>query len=121
MSNQRDRLSKYWKSEDIAPGAFVNLTIDRVVAEEVGVTKDMKDVMYFREMPKGLVLNKSNRLTLIMLYGDYDEKWIGKPLTLYTCDTRTPTGIGRGMRILEKGQATFKGLPSEAEAFMYGA
>jgi len=121
LANQREKLSKYFKAEDIAPGAFVHLTIDRVSNEEVGITKEMKDVIYFREIPKGLVINKSNRLTLIMLYGDYDEKWVGKPITLYTCDTRTPTGLGRGMRILERGQASFKGLPADAEAFMYGA
>jgi hypothetical protein len=120
MGNQRDKLDKFFKGADIVPGAFVNLTIANVASEELGLKKELKDVVYFRETPKGLVMNKGHRTTLIMLFGDFDEQWVGKRVTLYSCDTRSPTGISRGLRILEKGQAVSKGLPTEAEAFMFG-
>lgn len=118
--NQAEKLSRFFKGEDIAPGSFINLTIDCVKTEELGQKKEPKDVVRFRESPKGLVLNKSNRITLIALFGAYDEKWVGGKVTLYSCDTRGPNGIARGVRILMRGESKMMGLPPEAEAFMFG-
>ena len=120
MANQAAKLSKFFRGADIAPGSFLNLTVDSIKAIEMGPNKEAKDVVFFRETPKGLVLNKTTRTTLIALFGDYDEKWVGSKVTLYSCDTRGPNGITRGVRVLMRGESKIMGLPPEAEAFMFG-
>jgi len=119
--NQRDKLSAFWKGTDIAPGSAVDLIIDSVKEEELGQKKEIKDVVVFRNHSKKLVLNTTNRRTLVTLFGDFDEDWVGKKITLYSCETRSPNGVSRGLRILLKGESKLVGLPPEAEAFMYGA
>lgn len=121
MANQRQLISKFWKGTDIEPGHSVDLTISTVKLEEMGKEKEKKFVVHFDGCPKGLVMNAGHRIALIKLYGDFDENWVGKKITLYSEETKAPQGLARGVRILMKGEATFKGLPPEAEAFCFGA
>jgi len=70
------------------------VTIAKVIAaEEVGVTKEKKPILYFANQPKGLVLNKTNAKRIAKLYGPNTEGWIGKPVTLYPseCDFQGET------------------------------
>ena len=77
-------LSSYLKADDIKDPQVV--TIAKTLAEEIGRddTKESKLVVYFKEIEKGVVLNKTGIRTLSELFGSEDsDKWIGKKVTLY--------------------------------------
>jgi hypothetical protein len=57
-------------------------TIRRVQYEEV-VAGDEKPVVYFQEFAKGLILNRTNCLTVASIYGDHTDDWEGQPITLF--------------------------------------
>lgn len=82
--------SQYVSAYDLKK-RHVTLTIVRVEAEQVErqdkKTKRMESVkvyvVYFLKAKKGLLLNKTNALTIAALYGDESDKWLGKAITLY--------------------------------------
>ena len=59
------------------------LTIKGWQRNEVGPEKVMKGVIYFQEVDRGLVVNKTNRVILAHLFGRYVDDMIGKPITIY--------------------------------------
>jgi len=79
--------SKFLKAEDIKTDTVV--TIARIEEEAVG--DDTKPVMYFNELPKGLVTNKTNGKLITQALGtDKVAEWIGKQITLF--HTQVPFG-----------------------------
>lgn len=64
-------------------GVDVELTIKGIGHAEVGATKENKGVVYFHEVPRGLVLNKVNRDRIVGWYGIETDNWVGKKITLY--------------------------------------
>lgn len=78
--------SKWLKANDCEDGDLV-LTIDRIVQEEIGPTRDRKWVLYFIEIDKGLVLNKTNTNTIAKLCGDDTDDWEGKKIILFATET----------------------------------
>ncbi|MDJ0512778.1 MAG: hypothetical protein QNJ62_04975 [Methyloceanibacter sp.] len=72
--------SKYLKASDLQ-GRDVNVTMSRVVMEDVG--DDHRPIVYFEGKQKGLVLNKTNANTIAGMYGPETEVWPGKPITLF--------------------------------------
>lgn len=71
--------SKWLKSSDFEHEQ--TLTMREVRKQKVG--DDEKPVLYFHELPKGLVLNKTNNCVIVSIYGKMSEAWTGKRLTLY--------------------------------------
>lgn len=65
----------------------VPVVIARVVQEEVGKEKELCPILYFANMKKGLVLNRTNAKRIVAMYGDDCDGWIGKPITLYESET----------------------------------
>ncbi len=63
------------------------VTIKSVAFKEVGDEKINKGVIYFDELPRGLVLNRTNLKRIISHHGNETEAWIGKALTLYPSET----------------------------------
>ncbi len=66
-------------------GQAVTLTITKATEEETHPQKGktvLSPVLWFREMPFGLILSPSNRHTLIELYGDNISSAIGKPIVV---------------------------------------
>jgi hypothetical protein len=70
----------------------INLTIERVVMEQVGQGADADDrpCVYFTDSPfkfkdgtKGWVLNVTNSKMIGAYYGDDTDNWIGKPVQIY--------------------------------------
>ena len=60
-----------------------------------------KPVVFFEELEKGLVLNKTNGKTIAAMYGNDTDDWAGKPITLYATEvnfqgTMTPCVRIRG-------------------------
>ena|SRR5215813_6190089 len=74
--------SAYLRAADIETDSLT-LTIDDLRQEEVGQQKDLKYVLYFSEVTKGLVLNATNINTIGKLHGNETDDWIGKPITLF--------------------------------------
>ena len=59
------------------------VTISSLDHEEVGQEKEMKYILSFNEIPKKLILNTTNLKTLIALFTDESDSWIGKVIILY--------------------------------------
>lgn len=78
--------SKYLKASDI-PSPRV-LTMTDVVFETLkGENGDEeKPVLYFKEVEKGMVLNRTNAMTITALYGDETDEWAGQRVTLQSMD-----------------------------------
>lgn len=80
--------SKYLKADDVdEQGGEVSALIKTVKLEEMqdneGAKED-KPVLYFNNVPKGMVLNRTNADRISAVYGDESDNWRGKPVTLYT-------------------------------------
>ena len=97
--------SKYLKAEDDAfdDGAEVTVTIKEVVAETLSSRDkgdETKPVMYFRELPKGLILNKTNWGACVKMFGsDESDDWNGERVTLTTVDVDAFGDVVRAIRI----------------------
>jgi len=74
---------KYLRADDVEDEPI--LTIKDLQVEEVGPKKEEKYILYFREEPKGLVLNKTNWKTIDKILGTDDtDEWFGKKIQLYS-------------------------------------
>lgn len=80
--------SKWLKSGDIPANADLVLTIKSVTVETIGQGEqaDTKPVVYFAEVDKGLVLNKTNANTIARLYGPETDGWEGKRIGLFATE-----------------------------------
>lgn len=92
MTRISEEFGSYWlKAEDLAEDEIV-LTIDHVGIEEFKEDKGVKKKvsLRFREKfggkDKGMVLNVTNRNTMVKLYGDDTDDWEGKRITLYASE-----------------------------------
>lgn len=63
------------------------LTITRVAVEVVGSEQVRKGVLFFAELDRGLVLNKTNSRTIAALYGTDCTLWVKKKITVYRSET----------------------------------
>jgi len=71
--------SKYLNAADVTEPQVV--TIDRVMAEEIAGEK--KPVAYFKEMNKGLILNKTNSKSIAKILNQKEwAKWTGKKVKM---------------------------------------
>ena len=75
--------SNYLKAADLN-NRTVKVAIDKVIFEEIGQEKHKKPVMYFADVKKGLVLNKTNATTIGALYGQEFEGWTGEEIELFS-------------------------------------
>ena len=78
---------RYLAGEDLG-GQDAVVVIRRVEVEEMGRLDKkgettQKPVLYFNGVDKGLVLNKTNAVSIAKMYGDVVEKWYGQPISLY--------------------------------------
>ncbi len=74
--------SNYLKAADLQ-NRTIKLKIDKVIFEEIGKDKDKKPVVYFADVKKGLVLNKTNATTIGSVHGQELEGWTGKEIELF--------------------------------------
>ena len=79
--------SRYVAAADLN-GNDVTLTIRRHDVEDMFSQgkRVKKPVLYFEGEQKGMVLNKTNALTIAELYGETVEGWRGKPITLFAAE-----------------------------------
>lgn len=80
--------SRYLKADDIdEQGGEVRAVISKIKMEEMQDPergKEDKPILYFLRMEKGVVLNKTNALTIGAAYGPDTDGWIGKEVLLVT-------------------------------------
>ena len=75
--------SKYLRASDVKGPQVV--TIDRVEAEDFGGEK--KPVVYFKEINKGVVLNKTNSLSICKITGVKEwSKFAGKKVRMVNAE-----------------------------------
>jgi hypothetical protein len=79
--------SKYLKSGDIDDQDLI-LTIRNVTVEDIGQgeSKEHKPVVYFHEIEKGMVLNKTNATTISSMYGPETDNWPGKKISVFATE-----------------------------------
>ena len=97
--------SSYLEPSDFE-GKTVNLVIDYVRIEQFDGTR--RPVLYFRDCPKGLVLDKTNADTITDFYGEEINYWIGYPLEICT------VCVSSQKRMLDDIQLR---IPTRAEKF----
>lgn len=77
--------SRYLKQADFPEDMIV--TIDKLCMENVAPqdkAEEVKPVLYFRELVRGLVLNRGNGETLSGIFGsDDDGDWVGGRVIVY--------------------------------------
>jgi len=88
----------------------LTLTIDRIETETIG--DDDKWVVYFKEVNKGLVLNKTNTKTIAGLYGDETDDWEGQKVALYPTWVDFQGKSVEAIRIRPKAPRAAKGMRS---------
>ena len=81
--------SKYLKAADLQ-GRNIAVQISGVQMEDVGSDDkpERKPVVYFSGAKKGLVLNKTNALTISEVFGPETDNWLGVKVQLFA--TRVP-------------------------------
>jgi hypothetical protein len=72
--------SKYLKAADLQ-GQSVVAKMATVRQEKVG--DDQKIILYFVGKEKGVVLNKTNKNTIVGLYGTETDEWTGQPIEMF--------------------------------------
>ena len=80
--------SKWLTSADIPEDADLALTIKAVSEEKVGQGEaaQSKPVIYFQEVEKGMVCNKTNATTIANLYGPETDNWPGQRIALFATE-----------------------------------
>ena len=81
------------KREDLFPSTYVKhadlngseftVTIERLAIEEVGMDKERKPVLIFKDAQKRLICNRTNYESIADVYGEETDLWPGKQITLY--------------------------------------
>lgn len=76
--------TKYLSAGDLNEEKII-VTIRTVEMEEVGNEDEKSDkpVLYFEEIEKGMVINKTNTSTIATLYGGDTDEWVGEKITLF--------------------------------------
>ena len=77
--------SKYLTKYQLGDQQAALYTISNLRTENVGTEDEEveKVVIFFDETPKGFVANKTNLNTLIAIYGEDYEGWVGKKIVVY--------------------------------------
>jgi hypothetical protein len=104
--------SKYLKAgDDVPEDETIVLTIEKVDMETIGLGKDAADkpVLYFEEVDKGMVLNKTNSLAIAKLYGADTDDWVGKRLALFSTYVQFQSEMVLSIRVKPKAPAPAKG------------
>lgn len=91
--------STYIKADEL--DGDVTYTIKAVKPENVGQGKnaERKPIVYFEEIEKGLVLNKTNGHTIETQHGPETDDWIGKRITLYATEVEFQGEVMLGIRV----------------------
>ncbi len=105
--------SKWLKAADCDDGDLI-VTIRDVGQEYVGQEgeADQKWVIYFHEVEKGLILNKTNSRAIAKLHGESTDDWIGKRIALFSMEVQFKQDVVPAIRVRSKApRAAAKTIP----------
>lgn len=102
MTKISDMYPSRWLKASDCEDEDLAVTIDRIVEEEIGQARDLKWVVYFKELDKGLVLNKTNTTTIAKLWGDDTDDWEGCQITLYATEVQFQGDMVEAIRVRSK-------------------
>jgi len=105
MNIFKSSLFKYIAGDSLK-GKSVPMTIDRVVNEDVSNSDKIeeKQVLYFVESKKGMILNKTNAKRIARLYGPETDDWKGIVIELYTEPVKAFGETHNALRVREAKQ-----------------
>lgn len=103
--------SKYLKAAEIKEDTVLTMTGYQMETLGQGDDAEEKPVIYFEETEKGLACNKTNWETIIGIYGDETDDWIGKPITLFSTEVAYGGKMQMGIRIRLKKPAPARPAP----------
>ena len=95
--------AKFLKSEDVGNQRWP-LTIRDVQMEDVG-DNEHKPIVYFYELEKGMVLNKTNAEMIVQLYGDETAAWTNQRVELFTTPVQFQGRSTMGLRLMAPAPA----------------
>ena len=76
--------SKYHKAGDVAHEPVVTIGhIEKERMKNHDDEEEIKPVLFFAELEKGMVLNRTNSDTISSMYGNVIEEWAGKRIQLF--------------------------------------
>ena len=92
--------SRFLRPSDLGDTDML-LTIARVSLEDFGSSgyKEQKAVVFFREIDKGFVLNKTNASSIAYLYGDNTAGWVDKRVLLFKTEVSYQGKQMEGIRV----------------------
>lgn len=91
--------SSFLKGDDVSEDSVI-YQIKDVNEESMHGDAEMKLVLYFVERERGMVLNKTNVVRLVKLFGEDGNAWIGKTVRIKTEYVDFPIGtVTRVLRI----------------------
>lgn len=94
--------SKYLTKEDAGPGMLVTIAgCESVEMQQIGQAPESKYCLSFRETPKLMVLNPTNRDLLLGIFPirDHTNEWIDHKIVLFNDQTVFFQGKRGGLRI----------------------
>ena len=105
MNIYKSSLFKYIAGDSLK-GKSVPMTIDRVVNEDVSNSDktEEKQVLYFVESKKGMILNKTNAKRIARLYGPETDEWKGIVIELYIEPVKAFGETHNALRVREAKQ-----------------
>ena len=83
-------LGRFLKA-DMLRGKHVTVTIDKIEGEDlIGENNKTKSewIVYIKERPLQLVLNKTNAFCIYRMFGGNPSSWLGKKITIYPTTTK---------------------------------
>lgn len=94
--------SNYLKAPDLM-GKTAKLKVRAVIMEKIG--SDIKPVLYFQGKEKGMVLNKTNGMTIAQAYGPDTDAWIGGDIEIFSAyvDFQGKQVEGLRVRVPQRG------------------
>lgn len=120
MANVNEKFAgRFLKANvDVHEDQPLNVTISEVTEELVGVGRDAENklIVWFRELDKGLVLNKTNATTIANLYGPETDDWAGKRITLFWAVTEYQGKPCDSIRVRSKAPADRKPAAARPKA-----
>jgi hypothetical protein len=112
--------SNYLKAdEDVPEEGDLVVTVSRTEMATLGQGRDAKEkaVLFFKEVKKGLVLNKTNwQLIAKALGSDDTDDWEGRRIALYSTDVEFKGEFTRGIRVRAKEPKPANGKTKPAKA-----
>ena len=90
--------SNYLKASDLQ-GQARRVIIESCLPEQIGQAQEIKPVLKFRGVPRGLVLNKTNAQLLAASFGTETDRWIGQAVELYPENVIFQGRVTAGIRV----------------------